>query len=360
MKYPRILLLVTGVVLLAVAYGCAQTHVMSLSTGKKGWLGVEIQDVTKRLKEKEKLTVSEGAYVSDVIEDSPAEGAGIKEGDVIVKLDGKSIDDGADLTNAVSKIKPKTEVKVDIVRGADKKTLTAKIGRSNDPEAFTYNFGNGFGNGYGNGWRMTMPRTPRSPRAPRAPMIPRIHSDGHFFFNDETNGLDLQNMTKQLSEYFDVPEDGGMLVASVEKGSSAEKAGFKAGDVLTKVNGDRVSDYADLHDALSNQGDKDTKCEVIRKGKSVTLTWHIEPDSGDSDGYRDDDEDEDDTSYNGMIMGIPAPHAYVHQFNWNVSPGRSVPKLHQFKEDMQNFKRELKEKLMDIKRDIRASLLNID
>jgi hypothetical protein len=90
----------------------------------------------------------------------------------------------------------------------------------------------------------------------------------------------------------------------------------------------------------------------------VTLTWHIEHDSGDRDG--DEDEDDDDTSYNGMMMGIPAPHAYVHQFNWNVSPGRAVPKIHQFKEDLQNFKRELKEKLIDIKRDIRASLFNID
>ena len=334
-------LLVLAVVLAFVSYGSAQgqTKSFSNSSSKRGWLGVEIKDVTKRLKEQENLTVSEGAYVTNVVEDSPAEEAGIKEGDVIVNVDGKTIEDGDDLTNVVRRIKPKTEVKVEFVRGSDKKTVTAKIGKTSGAQTFAY--------GFGNGMRMMTPPAFHTPPMPR---LPKMHG-GNFFFSDEANGLELQSLSKQLAEYFEVPDREGMLIANVEKGSSAEKAGFKAGDVLTKVEGEPIRDLDDLHDALRDTEGKDVKCDLIRKGKSVTLTWHIERDAGGDD--ESDYDGEGDMSYESF-----APRWNVHVAPFHLkSPG---PSLRQFKEEMKDFKRELKEKLKDIRREIRSELFNVD
>ena len=69
----------------------AKTITKHRGNHKSGWLGVSIQDVTKRLTKNESLSVTDGAYVTDVVNDSPAEKSGIKEGDVITKFDGIQI-----------------------------------------------------------------------------------------------------------------------------------------------------------------------------------------------------------------------------------------------------------------------------
>ncbi len=310
-----------------MSYGSPQTRVMSIS-GKKGWLGVEIQDVTKRLKEKQKLTVGDGAYVTNVVEDSPAEDAGIKEGDVIVKIDGNMIDDSDDLTKAVQKIKPKTEVKVEIVRGSDKKTLTAKIGKSRAPQAFSFGFGDRL----------------RTPSPPHIATLPKMRFK--FFSQNDMNGLELQTMSKQLADYFEVPGREGILISNVEKGSTAEKAGFKAGDVLTKIDGMRIDAMDDVHESLEDNEGKDVKCDVLRKGKSVTLTWHIEREDN------DDEEDEDDD----MSFDVLTPHGDFNMMPFHWTPEPSRPKIQRFRDEMREFKRELKEKLMDVKREIKSEL----
>ena len=329
MKFRGITIaLLTAAFGLMSSVGCARqrSHVMTFSDhSRKGWLGVDLQDVTRRLKEKQHLMVDVGAYVTDVVEDSPAEEAGIKEGDVILKLDDTTIDDSNDLTRAVQRVKPKTEVKLEIMRGSDKKTLTAKIGRTSAPRAFSFGFGD-----------HDLPVLPRTPMGP------------HSFYQSETNGLDVQSLSKQLADYLEVPDRGGLLISSVEKGSSAEKAGFKAGDVLTKIDGDRIRDIGDLHEALREDEGKEAKCDVIRKGKAVTITWHVEAD--------DDAEDDDDLSYN-MITPHPSPH--VHSFRIHV-PRVHVPDLDHLKEDLREMKRQLKENMQELKRNLKNEVFVID
>ena len=320
-----------AIISLVAAFGlmssisCAKqrTRVMTFNDyNKKGWLGVEVQDVTQRLKEKKHLTVDAGAYVSDVVDDSPAEEAGIKEGDVIVKLDDKIIDDSNDLTRSVQRIKPKTGVKVEIVRGSDKKTLSAKIGKGSTPMAYSFGFGD-----------HDLPSLRRTP----------MHL--HFFSQNEMNGLELQTMSKQLSDYFEVPDRNGLLITNVEKGSSAEKAGFKAGDVLTKISGDGLRDMDDLHEAIRDNEGKDTKCDVIRKGKPITITWHIEA-----------EDDEDDLSYEGIV---PRASPNVHPFRLEI-PRFHLRELDHLKEDLRDMKRQLKENMLELKRNLRDDLAVMD
>ena len=231
-----------------------------------GWLGVNIEDVTHRLAEEKDLTATSGAYVQDVTEDSPAEDAGIKEGDVIVKLDGKTIEDTGDLTRALSHMKPNTEVKVEVVRKNEHKEFSVKLEKAPESYAYSYSYS-----------------TPPTPRIPSTP----FHFN--FSFNNDFDGLGVQELTRQLADYFEVPDRRGLLVTSVKKGSSAEEAGFKAGDVVVKVDGNKIEDVGDLRDAVRHEEkEHSVDCSVIRKGKSVSLKWRISEEE-DEDGLSSDE-----------------------------------------------------------------------
>lgn len=249
------------------------------TSSKEGWLGVEVEDVTKRLRERMNLPADvSGAYVRTVVEDSPAEKAGIVDGDVIIKFNDKSIDDSDDLIRAVKRVKPKTDVKIDVVRKGEKKTLTATIGKSPDMKEFSFNFND------------------RIPRVAPVPRIKPFHFE--FFSSEELNGLRLEKLTKQLGEYFEAPGGKGLLVTQVKKGSVGEKAGFKAGDVIVKINDKTVRTIEEVHEEISDVDKGDVKIGIVRKGKALTLTMPVKND--------DDEEDDDDYSMIAPIHQDPS------------------------------------------------------
>ena len=97
-----------------------------------GWLGVRLQgldDMTKSA-----FKVKKGALVSDVVEESPAEKAGVEEGDVITSYDGKEVQDIKDLVEMVGTTKPGKKVNLDVMRKGKKKTLKVKIGERSEGE----------------------------------------------------------------------------------------------------------------------------------------------------------------------------------------------------------------------------------
>ncbi|NIT56266.1 MAG: PDZ domain-containing protein, partial [Aliifodinibius sp.] len=80
----------------------------------RGWLGIYIQDINENLAKAMDLPGTEGALVADVVEDSPAEEAGLQEEDVILELNGKKIPNTADLRNNIASTPPGTEVTLTI------------------------------------------------------------------------------------------------------------------------------------------------------------------------------------------------------------------------------------------------------
>jgi serine protease Do len=251
-------------ILVSAGLGCAQSQKKTVVISKsrhRGWLGVQVQDVTKRLKAKESLPVDRGAYVVDVVEESPAEKAGIAEGDVIVRVGEDTIENSADLTEAVRALKPKSEVQVEVVRKSERKQLSATLGRSPGDLLL--------------GGLAPMPSI-------RPFAVPR---DFSVYVNTdrELYGLEVQDLTSQLGEYFEAPNGKGVLIMEVKKGSAADKAGFRAGDVITKVDKRSVADVEDFRDELSDREEGNVPVEVVRKGKALTLTLPVESESDDDD-----------------------------------------------------------------------------
>ncbi|MCK7503891.1 MAG: PDZ domain-containing protein [Desulfobacterales bacterium] len=183
------------------------------------WLGVRLKvektetvvDGKKEIKEESKG----GAVVDGVVDDSPAEKAGLKKGDVIVNFGDKTIVDADELMKAVRESTPGSKVKLTTLRDGKKSSVDVELaeGKAGEKEKRVITR------------TMRVPNAPRSPMPPTPPMIWHGKSGGY--------GFSLNTLNKQLAEYFGAPEGKGVLVEKVDEDSDAAKAGFKAGDVIS-------------------------------------------------------------------------------------------------------------------------------
>lgn len=246
--------------------GVATGHAMDEgdTAAKKGWLGVTTTDMTPRLARSMHVKTNEGALVRDVLEDSPAEQAGIMEDDIIVDFNGTKIVDGDDLRDAVRKAAPGTAVSVIVSRDDQMKTLKATLEKAPD----------WFG----------------GPILPHVPAVPHMKTVPHQFTilnSSRSYGLEVSDLNKQLGNYFGAPGGRGVLVEEVEEGSPADSAGFKAGDVIVKVQDDQVAHTRDIWDALDDMKEGDVaSVEVLRKGSSQKLSLRVEETSRHGTWYR--------------------------------------------------------------------------
>lgn len=208
--------------------------------------------------DKQKETgLEEGAFILDVLEDSEAEAIGLKEGDVITKLDGVAIKDADQLNDLVGDIKEEKEVQLTVNRDKKEINLKAKLRKTDENKKFEV--------------------TLDDDNLADVDVLP-MRRDFNFLFDDESGkggflGVTAKNISESMLSYFEV--DYGVLVEEVLKDTPAEKAGLKAGDVITKINDRDVKDYDDLIRTLNfyNPGEKVT-VYFSRKGskKNVSVT----------------------------------------------------------------------------------------
>ncbi|MBI3766459.1 MAG: PDZ domain-containing protein [Ignavibacteriales bacterium] len=244
-----------------------------------------------------------------------------------MKFNDTSIDDSDDLIRAVNRAKPNNEVKVDIIRKGEKKTLMATLGKSPRMKNFSFKFGDQFPHG------LSIP--PGDP----------FHFG--FFPSEELYGLKLEKLTKQLGEFFEVPGDKGLLVTQVRKGSDGEKAGFKAGDVITKVGEKTIHNLDDVREELFDGKNGDVNVGIIRKGKALTLTMSVKGD--------DDDEEEDDdysmispVSPDPLCIETKASHSTCEHTEGSTYAIAPIEYLQtKLLEGVQSLMRLLKEKLLE-------------
>ncbi len=182
----------------------------------------------------------EGAKVTDVTEESAADKAGLKEGDIITKLGDEKIADGDDLYKAVGKYKPEDKVNITYKREGKEGTATATLQKNKDLRIFGLNSGNNF----------------------NLKVMPQAHSYG-FYKAKPHMGLQVQDT-----------EDGkGVKVLDVEDETPADKAGIKDDDVITKVNDKDITSVDDLKAAIKDGKEGDTfKVTYLHSGETKTVT----------------------------------------------------------------------------------------
>jgi serine protease Do len=225
---------------------------------ERGWLGVYVQEINHALKEAMDLKSEEGVLVRDVVEDSPAEKAGIEREDVILAFGGKKVLDTEQLIQMVKKNSPGDEVEMLIVRDGKEKTVSTIIGESPENEL-----------------REIEIKKSISPEG----KLPKIKPEIYKFsaFSGVRIGVKVEDLTEQLGEYFGVKGGEGALVTEVDEDGPAYKAGLKAGDVIMEVDGKKIEDTEDLIGVISDQeeGDK-VEIKVVRNHMPQNFLVEVE------------------------------------------------------------------------------------
>jgi S1-C subfamily serine protease len=121
----------------------------------------------------------------------------------------------------------------------------------------------------------------RMPDMPEIPDIPSMEwNNGMLSGGQPRLGIDAEDLSGQLGAFFGAPEGEGILVRDVNAGSPAEKAGLKAGDVITSLDGDRIRSVSELRERLSSKRDdkeKTVKLGVLRNKSSLSLNVELPP-----------------------------------------------------------------------------------
>jgi len=229
---------------LVVIFACDTREAIAKS--QRGFLGVNVEEMTPSMRKEMKIDNRSGLLVTNVIHRSPADDAGIREEDVIVKYDGKTVDVIDNFVLLVRNTEPKSTVKVDIVRDGEDRQIEVTIGKKRR-------------NSWSHSWHGDV----------SAPHIA--------WFGRPQLGVRVHELNDGLAEYFNGVKGGGVLILNVLEDSPAEKAGFKAGDVITKIDEEIVASPDELIEALSNyDAGEEVAVEYIRKGKKETATVQLE------------------------------------------------------------------------------------
>lgn len=232
--------------------------------GRGSQLGVMVSDLESG--------GSGGVRIDEVEEGSAADKAGVKAGDIVIEFDGERVRSARQLTRLVQETPAGRAVTMAVRRGGDRQTLNVT---PEAREAFVWNGRLGpelereIERGVERGLR-ELPERIEPFLDFRFDGIPAMGSRGRL-------GVELERLSDQLAAYFGAT-DGGVLVGAVTAESPAAKAGVKAGDVITRVNGTAVKDSRDVIAALRDvKDDGVVTLDIVRDKKATSLKATIEP-----------------------------------------------------------------------------------
>ncbi len=187
-----------------------------ITTGhvRRGKLGVLVQSITSDLAKSLNLPSVHGALVSSVEPDSPAAKAGVKQGDVVLRVNGTAVNDSNDLRNRISGLAPGTSVQLDVMRNGSEQHLTVTLGEMN-------------------------------PSGESASSSGQSSSHGQL-------GMSLQAVTPAVASRLQLPSDTtGVAITDVDPAGPAARAGLRSGEVILKVNGQDVHTPTEVQDAVT-------------------------------------------------------------------------------------------------------------
>jgi serine protease Do len=193
-----------------------------LKNGKvvRGYMGILLQDVTPQMAKAFGEKEAHGVVVGDVTPSSPAQESGIERGDIILDLNGKTVNDRNQLRNEVSMMQPGTSVKLTVLRNGSEKNLTVKLGE--------------------------MPTE-----------IAKADSDSNEDSTKALQGVEVTNVTPRTAERLGVPgSTAGVVVTDIDPASKMADSGLHKGDIIQEVNHQPVKNVSEFQSAVKKAGDE--------------------------------------------------------------------------------------------------------
>jgi serine protease Do len=211
-----------------------------VKTGKvvRGYLGIGLQDLNQDLAKSFSLRDSRGALISDVKESSPAEQAGLKQGDVIVEYQGIPVEDGVALQRLVTRTSVGADVMLKVVRDGRERELTVRIGEQPD--------------------ETKVAKVERSER------------------DRALSGLAVEDLDAETAKALGLNLKRGVVVTRVDQDSGAEKLGLLPGDVIREINRQPIKSIKDFEKASSDvKKGGNVLILVNRRGNSLFLSAKV-------------------------------------------------------------------------------------
>jgi membrane-associated protease RseP (regulator of RpoE activity) len=210
------------------------------------FMGVETKGISDATREA--LDFEEpGIMITKIVKGEAAKKAGLKEGDILIEMDGKSIFDSNRLSKLIKKHNPGETVALKYMRKGKTKTMDLTLGERVEKSSGNFFFGKNF------------------------PTKIKIDRPSVYI------GIKLQDLEGQLGEYFGAQDGKGVLITEVIEDSPAEKSKLKSGDVVVKIAGEKIKDAGDISKTLRDRKDGETvEVIVIRNGKEKTIEVNLE------------------------------------------------------------------------------------
>lgn len=289
MKAKYVVALLAAIILSAAGVAIAQEpappppppedfNTFSFFVDGGGFLGVYGEDINRENMGRYRLSEPRGVGITQVVQDSPAAKAGLRKDDVILRLDGENVTSVRKLNRLVSEIAPDHSVRITISRNGAEQEISATMGKRNTPSSV----------------RDLMSQQPKTwkwegPLFDKDTFPDANKNDLTFFFgNSRRIGVSTVELTKQLAEYFGITGGRGVLVTSVSEDGPAAKAGIKAGDVITAVDGEAIDSPGDISSAINRKKEGDVTLTVIRNRTQQTIRVTPRQGSSMSRTIRDD------------------------------------------------------------------------
>lgn len=232
---------------------------------ERSYLGIQAIEITKENFVKYGLSEVRGVGIEKVIENSPADKAGLQDGDVIIKFDGEEIKSVLKLTRLIAEVAPDQTAGVIVLRGGSERELNVTLGKREFSSFSDGNFS-----------FEAVPLLRPQPGIRQLPPMPPMRGGENVFIwrgGDASRqiGVGVTPLTKQLGDYFSVSEGKGLLINNVRENSPADKAGLKAGDVIVEADDREVKEIPDLMRVLNVKKEGDISLTIIREKNRQTV-----------------------------------------------------------------------------------------
>jgi serine protease Do len=237
-------------------------QVFSFGFEGNGYLGISPENITRENMSQYGLSTPRGVGISNVSQGSPAEKAGLKKGDVILQFDGEPVTSTRKLLRLIGESAPEQSVRLTISRNNSEQQVSVTL---TERQPMSRVFGTATPDP--DGYFRTFP--PAAPRAPRGGIAPEVFT--YSFGNNRRVGVTTSALTKQLADFFGVTGGQGLLISSVTENSPASKAGLRAGDVITEVDGEKIEDASDFIRTLNKKEEGEVTLTIIRDKSQRTI-----------------------------------------------------------------------------------------
>ena len=223
--------------------------------GSGSFLGIHAEDITRDNMGKYNLRDARGVAIAKIVEGSPAEKAGLRKDDVVLRFNGEEVTSVRKLNRMIGEVAPDHVARLTISRGGAEQEIAVTVGKRQ-----------GFNSLLAPGGEYSGKLLEELKKAP-----------GSFTFamgSTRRIGVSTNTLTDQLADYFGIAGAKGVLVASVKENSPAAKAGLKAGDVITEVDGEKIDEVGDLSRAINRKSEGEITLTIVRdkSQRSIRVT----------------------------------------------------------------------------------------